>query len=189
MTAKQAFKGVQRELREIGIFHGVLDTIELRVTRVPSWVIAARGWFFDCGVGMLPRFLGWREGVIYLPSNMEYQRDLPQVIRHEFAHAWAWKNPQFFRKPWFRQTFGRAYSGDKWPTIKFRCFEASKYFGTHASAYATTSPSEDFAETFETWMQWRRTLHRFTSRPGLYRKLRAVETAVKNQRKEIYGKK
>jgi hypothetical protein len=187
MTAKKAFKKAQNELKELGIFHGLLDTVELRVTRIPAWVISARGWFYDVGVGTLPSLLGWREGVIYLPYNMEWQRDLLPVIRHEFAHSWAWSNPSFLKRDWFRKTFGRSYFGAKWPKLKLRCFEASKYWLSHASAYATTSPAEDFAETFETYMRWRNTLDRFSGRPAFYRKLRAVETAVKTQRKELHG--
>jgi len=184
MTIKTAFNRVRRELREVGLLDGLLDDIELRVSHVPSWLMLARGWFFDGSPTLLLRLIGWREGIIYLPKNLEGCKDLTSVIRHEFAHAWAWKNPDFFEKPWFQKIFGRYYGGTK-RRLPVRHFEASRWYGTHISLYATTHPSEDWAETFETWMRWRKSLWRFADRPVLYRKLETIETAVKTQKKKL----
>ena len=53
------------------------------------------------------------------------------------------------------------------------------------SDYATTLSREDFAETFMTYLKYRNSLERFKSRTGVYRKLLAVERAVKTARREL----
>ncbi len=53
------------------------------------------------------------------------------------------------------------------------------------SDYAATSACEDFAETFMTYLRHRNSLHKFKSRRGVHRKLRAVEKAVKVARSEL----
>jgi hypothetical protein len=186
----KSLKKVQRELIALGIFHGLLDEIELCVSRIPSWAATASGWFYDCGVGKLAKFMGYREDVIYLAQDTVYRADKLQIIRHEFAHAWAWRNPQFLQKKWFRATFKRSYFGKPWASripwyVRKKAFRSGKYWSTHASAYATYSPAEDFAETFEVFMRHKNNLDRFRARPGFYRKLKAVETAIKNQKKEL----
>jgi len=188
--ASKSLKKVQQELEALGIFHGLLDKIELCVTRIPSWAVAASGWFHDRGVGKFARLMGCRENVIYLAQDTEYRADRLQIIRHEFAHAWAWRNPQFLQKKWFRAAFKRSYFGKPWCSrrrwyVSEETFRSGKYWSTHASAYATYSPAEDFAETFEAFMRHKNNLDRFRTRPGFYRKLKAVEAAVKNQKKEL----
>lgn len=190
MNVQKTFKKVQRELMELGIFHGLLDEVKLCVSRLPAWVATASGWFYDCGVSRLAGLIGWQEGVIYLACDTAHRRDKLQIVRHEFAHAWAWSNPRFLQKKWFRDAFKRSYFGKPWCSnlqwyIRKKDFKKSKYWCTHASAYATYSPAEDFAETFEVFMRHRNNLDRFRPRTGFYKKLKAVETAVKTQRKEL----
>jgi hypothetical protein len=190
VNSQQTFKKVQRELMDLGIFHGLLDEIKLCVSRIPSWAFAGSGWFYDRGVGKLAKLVGLKEGMIYLARDTEQRPDKLQIIRHEFAHAWAWRNPRFLQKKWFIATFKRSYFGKPWRSrwrwyVSEEDFRKGEHWSTHASAYATYSPAEDFAETFEVFMRHKNNLDRFRSRTSFYRKLKAVETAVKNQKKEL----
>jgi hypothetical protein len=124
------------------------------------------------------------------------------TIRHEYAHAWYYLDPSFFRQEWFARTFGAAYSNctsapyDSWRKLikknpdyqagkKRRKTEATKlnyFYGfllqDFITDYATTNASEDFAETFMFYLKYRRSLDRFANRPAVYQKLRMVERAV-----------
>jgi hypothetical protein len=168
--------------------------------------------FFEETTGA-KRFVGYREGVIYLPCDLPTRPFKPggtlaDIIRHEYAHAWRWMNPQLFREPWFEETFGAAYE-DKSPTpfyrwvrtrarsteplliaweeeqIKqfvFETKEGKKQLGRDfATPYAVVSAAEDFADTFMLYLRRHELPDTYAARPGLYRKVLAVEAAVKEQ--------
>jgi hypothetical protein len=150
---------------------------------------------------------GYKPGVIYLPRDLPHQPYKPgltlaDTIRHEYAHAWYYLDPGFFRQEWFSRTFGAAYWNcsaqpyDIWlrqmnrdPDFQAgqqrRCTpdSRSKHFSRQlmshfVTEYAATNASEDFAETFMFFLKYRRSLQRFSSRPTVYKKLRMVERAV-----------
>jgi hypothetical protein len=172
-----AFHVVRCELAELGLLDEgrYLDRIDCVRTPLPSLGDTA-GYVYDEGVSWLERALWFRGGVIYVPFNAPVAPRVPggtlrDILRHEFAHAWAWLDRPFVRRPWFRETFGAPYHGD-WSIQPD--FDPDAF----ASNYACTLPKEDFAETFMLLLRHRRSLDRFAARRGLYRKLRRLERAV-----------
>src|SRR5690606_8536749 len=102
------------------------------------------------------------------PRSRERGYNLTDVIRHEFAHAWAWRDRPFFRRPWFRDAFGAPYDA---PACEpKREYEEDQY----VTYYAAGQAKEDFADTFAVFLRSRRDLGRYRHRRGVYRKLRAV---------------
>jgi hypothetical protein len=181
-----------------------LDAVELCISHEKSGD-GEVGYVFE-RVGHYAKS-GYKPGVIYLPRDLPHRRYQPghtltDTIRHEYAHAWFYLDPGFFRQDWFQRTFGATYSNcaptpyQSWhrqlkkdPEFKVRhqrrqSAEAkSQYFQAKllqhfVSEYATTNASEDFAETFMYFLKYRRSLARFASRAAVYRKIRMVERAV-----------
>jgi hypothetical protein len=183
MTAlERAFDRVRRELAELGLLaDGIyLDRIELARSLVPT-VRGLMGWLYHQQTGPLRRLLGFREGVIYIPINAPVATRTPgatlvDVIRHEFGHAWEWVDRRFFRGRWFRTAFG---------ACQYRRRGDNNAWFDFVSPYAMTSPSEDLAETFMYFLRYRRSLARFTTRLGVYNKLRAVELGVRRKRRQL----
>ncbi len=179
----RAFQRARRELREVGLLEDgrYLDRIDCYQTLLPS-LGGELGYVYDAGVPRLPQLVGFRPGVIYIPINAPDEAFVPggtllDTIRHEYAHAWAWLDPRFIAGAWFREAFGAPYRGS------WRVPPADNP-AEFVSGYATTSPAEDFAETFMTFLRYRRSLGRFRSRRGVHRKLAAVERAVARAAKE-----
>ncbi|XZE36555.1 hypothetical protein SH501x_002134 [Pirellulaceae bacterium SH501] len=201
----RAYNLVRHELAEVGLLaDGVyLDAVELCISNEKSG--GERGYVFERVGHYAAR--GYRPGVIYLPRDLPHVpykpgMTLADTIRHEYAHAWYYLDPSFFRQDWFPRTFGAAYSNctsmpyDTWrkgvkkdPVYqagkKRRKTEAAKvkfFYGYLLSQfitdYATTNASEDFAETFMFFLKYRRSLERFANRPVVYKKLKMVERAV-----------
>lgn len=201
----RAYNQVRNELAHVGLLSdGIyLDTVELCISHEKSG--GERGYVFE-KVGHYAK-RGYRPGVIYLPRDLPHQPYKPgltlmDTIRHEYAHAWYYLDPSFFRQEWFARTFGAAYSNctsapyDSWRKLikknpdyqagkKRRKTEATKlnyFYGfllqDFITDYATTNASEDFAETFMFYLKYRRSLDRFANRPAVYQKLRMVERAV-----------
>lgn len=178
-----AFQRARRELNEVGLLQDgrYLDRIECVQAYLPSlW--GELGYVYDEGVAGLTRLVGFRPGVIYIPFNAPTKAYVPggtllDTIRHEYAHAWAWLDPRFIRGAWFRETFGATYHAT-WREIPE--FDPAQFI----SAYACVAPKEDFAETFMTFLRYRRSLERFRHRRGLHDKLLAVRRAVAIAAKE-----
>lgn len=177
----RAYNKVREELREVGLLveGRYLDDICCR------WHIDPAALFdrecarvYDDEVPGLYSWFGFEPGTIYVfaAAPLEaYVRGgtLVDVVRHEFGHAWAWRDRPFFRRRWFRDTFGANYEAAPWGEPGD--FHPDEY----VSEYATCQAKEDFAETFMVFLRDRRSLSRkHRHRPGLYRKLKAVEAAV-----------
>ncbi len=210
----RAFNQVRGELCEVGLLaDGIyLDQIELAVAILPS-LVGEAGYVYE-ELGWLDGMLGYKEGVIYLPRDLPRTAYVPgetltDVIRHEYGHAWHWLEPEFFEREWFRKAFGAEYD-DPLPTPlvewQEKCHRSRMFqlglgrlksdaaceaylrkclLNDFASEYAATQAREDFADTFLFYLRNRKSLHRFRNRTGFYRKLRAVERAVKTARKEL----
>lgn len=140
----RALHHVRRELATVGLL-GLLDDIDVELALWPSGWWGELGFVYDRGVGGLAALAGFREGAIYVPYNAPIGRargvTLRDVLRHEYAHALAWRRPSFVRGRWFRETFGAGYD-DAWDEDP--AYDAQAF----VSAYATTAAKEDFAETF-----------------------------------------
>lgn len=209
----RAFNKVRDELCQVGLLDEdvYLDQIELNVAILPS--LGEAGYVYE-NIPFTRRLLGYEEGVIYLPSDLPSEAYVPggtltDTIRHEFGHAWHWLEPEFFERDWFARTFGAEYNDADavpffvWKDKLARSRNFQKEFSRlrsdrtrerlvrkyllrdFVSEYAATRPCEDFAETFMICLRNRNSLHRFRSRSGVYRKLRAVERAVRVARKEL----
>ena len=201
-----AWHKVRLELEEVGLLYdageegdGYLDQIELVVSPIPSF--GSAGYIYDSGVSTVHKLVGLEEGVIYLPADTPHVGYMPgntltDVIRHEYAHAWFWLEPEFFDAPWFREAFGGRYTDKQKPIEAWR--DANSFDHDDAPAnwhrefrkefvsdYAATRIYEDFAESFMHFLRYRRNLDRFKSRPGVYRKLKSIESAVRRARYEL----
>lgn len=198
----RAYNKVRHELAEVGLLaDGVyLDAVELCISHEKSGD-GEVGYVFE-RVGHYAK-RGYKPGVIYLPRDLPHRPYKPgftltDTIRHEYAHAWFYLDPGFFRQEWFSRTFGAAYANcapvpyHSWQKQmkKDPAFQAhsnheaqERHFNRYllnyfVSEYATTNASEDFAETFMFFLKYRRSLHRFKNRSEVYRKIRMVERAV-----------
>jgi hypothetical protein len=191
---------------------GYLHQIRLEVAWLPA-MRGELGYVYE-GTDWQSQLAGYEEGVIYLPSNRANRAYVPggglaDVIRHEYAHTWHWLEPEFFETGWFEQAFGGHYNlnnnrpyVDWWNALvddeqfqqkyerkrtlqgKVKLLEQA-CAGEFVTWYAATQPCEDFAETFRTYLRFRKNLDRFRSRTGVYRKLKAVEHSVGQARKEL----
>lgn len=209
----RSFNKVRDELEEVGLLaDGVyLDEIELMVAVLPSFGEA--GYVFDENVPWYLSLLGFEPGVIYLPSDVPSEAYVPgstltDVIRHEFAHAWHWLDPRFFKEKWFIETFGGRYIDDDCPRDRWAdsirsnrstlnqfsacrgereraALERRLFDREFVSEYAASQICEDFAETFMVYLRNRRSFSRFRFRPGVFRKLNALENAVNTTRARL----
>lgn len=212
----RAWAEVRDELCEVGLLDdGVfLDSIELEVEAIASRDGFVGVFFEDPGTAR--RFVGYRPGVIYLPCDLPKRPFKPggtlaDIIRHEYAHAWRWLNPELFREPWFAETFGADYD-DKSPAPFFRWLDIfsdqpvlirawaqqrmarylldtqegrRKLARDFATPYAVVNASEDFADTFMLYLRKHESPDAYASRPGVHRKVLAVEAAVKRQAQQL----
>jgi hypothetical protein len=179
----QSFSKVRNELLEVGLLdNGVyLDEIELHVTILPS-ILGEAGYVYE-KCHPLSKLLQYKEGVIYLPSDLPSEAYVPggtltDVIRHEYGHCWHWLEPDYFDRPWFRKSFGNEYDDPN-------KLHSGNPHDDFVSEYAMTNSAEDFCETFMMYLRYRNSLGRFTNRPGVHRKIRAVEKAVRVARVKL----
>lgn len=190
---------------------GYLEQIELNVALLPS--MGEAGYVFE-RLPWIGAIVGFREGVIYLPADLPRNAYVPggtltDVIRHEYAHCWHWLEPEFFETGWFAKTFGGRYEEDGYSPLDLwsndrtmdRAFVAQtkacrnerelsallrrSFSNDFVSEYAATHFCEDFAETFMTFLRYRKCLDKFKGRTGVFRKLKAVEKAVAKARLEL----
>src|SRR5690606_16613183 len=164
LQLSRAYNHVRDELREVGLLVDgrYLDEIECSTCWVPNrkfWEPSKHGGFFyDEGVDPLNGWAGFRAGTIYVnelaPRSRERGHTLTDIVRHEFGHAWAWRDGPFFRRPWFRDAFGAPYDAPEWEPK--REYAAADY----VSDYAAGQAKEDFAETFMVFLRDRRELGR-----------------------------
>lgn len=208
----RAYNHVRHELAEVGLLADglYLDVVELIISGDKS--VGERGYVFE-QVGHYAKW-GYRPGVIYLPRDLPHQPRKPgltlcDTIRHEYAHAWYFHDPSFFRGEWFARAFGASYTNcnptpytqwrkelkrnPEYLAGKKRCKSAKgqlNFFygyllGEFITDYASTNASEDFAETFMFYLKYRRSLSRFKNRPAVYRKIRSVERAVSQASRRV----
>lgn len=177
---ERAYNRVRDELREVRLLVDgrYLDDIECYSHLDPLALIGREcARVYDEGVNWLAGAVGFQPGHIYVFTAAPLEAYVPggtlvDVIRHEFAHSWAWRDQPFFRRPWFRSAFGARY--DEGPWDEPDPFDSREYVST----YATCQAKEDFAETFMVFLRDRRNLSKYRRRPGVYAKLQAVEAAV-----------
>jgi len=195
----KAYNWVRNELCEVGLLADgqYLDHIQVYSTsRFIGKIARADGWVWDDAISRPYRWFGFEEGAIYIPASIQLHGYpyLLDTVRHEFAHAWKWTDPEFFEEPWFERHFGGPYSADyskSGQVILKDCEAFEERFSelgmdrNFASPYAATCPSEDFAETFRVFLAHRKSTPKWPNRPGFRRKVEAVRQAVRHKSREL----
>ena len=143
-----AFNKVRKELEKLGLLldGSPLDNVECYHER---FSLGGLSGFRGC-MG----FYDFKDRNIHVPAlypagllPMWYgERQMLDVLRHEFGHALADRYAKFFRGGIFKTAFGASY-GEK------KVFDGEDWEGEYVSKYATTATQEDFAETFMLYMK------------------------------------
>ncbi|MFM2296608.1 MAG: putative zinc-binding metallo-peptidase [Verrucomicrobiota bacterium] len=117
---------------------------------------------------------GWfqPDGHIYIPAVTGaqlsdfisgYHTRITDVLRHEWAHALADRHPKWVSGRRFRSAFGGSYESTD-PVWEY-------HQDIHLTHYASTSPCEDFAETFHYYLRHKGRLpQRLQAKPEIARK-------------------
>jgi hypothetical protein len=132
-----AYNRVRRDLCDVGLLaEGVyLDEIQLySINKWASWAAlfgSSEGFVYDRGIGFYASLFGFEEGAIYIPSNVPSNGRpyLDDIIRHEYAHAWTWLDPEFLAESWFSDAFGGKYDSEGCPVGQklFKLLNNAKY--------------------------------------------------------------
>lgn len=125
---------VSAELRSMGAYTPVTLTI--------APIAPAQGYYIDC-LGIVIPWVSLNRTVRTIP--------VASVLRHEYGHAWAWKNDKLVNSRTFSKAFGDIHDGDTIWEYDPECF---------VTQYAATSPCEDWAETFMMFIEHRGKLPR-----------------------------
>jgi hypothetical protein len=102
------------------------------------------------------------------------------LVAHELGHSFLFHHWRWTRSPRFRRVFGevdKAYRVDEDTPVYFDRRRVAYAPVAHVSAYASTHPLEDFAETFRIYLTRRRRLRELFAELG--RKRKAVKVFEK----------
>lgn len=101
------------------------------------------------------------------------ERQLLDVLRHEFGHVLADKYRKFFRGGIFKEAFGKSYG-------TWKVFDGDDWSAEHVSSYATTDTREDFAETFMLYMKYKGKMPaRFRGKRAIVKKWKTVGRIIR----------
>lgn len=161
---EKAFNKVRGELQNMDLlFEGSrLDKVDCYHERFSAGALYAF-------VGVMG-FYDFRDQNIHIPAvypaglfpRWYEERDIKDVLRHEFGHALADRYRKFFRSGIFKAAFGASY-GEK------KVFDGGDWTAEYVTEYASTMTQEDFAETFMLYMKYKGKM------PARYRGKRAIE--------------
>ena len=100
-------------------------------------------------------------------------REMRDVIRHEFGHALADKYRKIFRGGIFKEAFGKSYG-------TWQVFDGDDCLDEYVSDYATTNTREDFAETFMLYMKYKGKMPaRFRGKRAIVKKWKTVGRIIR----------
>ena len=168
------------ELSDLGLLTQQLYAVDVVTQPIDlAWLAAGYEGCYVEDPGRLGRALGWAPRTIYFPRTTFLQlaralrgqrrkcSSMRDTLRHEYGHAFAVEHPALIRRSAkFARVFGGRYddamSQDDYSDEDF------------VTEYAATNPSEDFAETFMTYVRRRGRIDGYGGRPGVTRKLRFV---------------
>lgn len=172
------FNKVRKELTGMGLLYdrSALDDVDCIYE-----VLSKDGFAAFVGAMGLYRFISDGDGNIHipalyfaglLPSRYE-DRQILDVIRHEFGHALADRYERHFRGSPFRPAFGANYGETK-------VFKRVSWEDRYVTEYATDSTQEDFAETFMLFMKYKGKLPaRYRGKCAIEKKWDAVRQIIK----------
>lgn len=134
----RANQQVTGEMERLGLWYPRLD--DVTVWLVPA-SLTCYGWFREDNDIYIPALTGAQISDLILG----YHTRLTDVLRHEWGHALADRNPSLVQNKSFRNAFGDDY----------HCMGAVDDYSParHLTAYAATMPCEDFAETFHFYLR------------------------------------
>jgi hypothetical protein len=142
---------VQNELYANGLWYegSPLTEIEIYFCSIPR--IFLKGFFMH-ETSKWDSFMGYKDGKLYIPKlslahldNSKYS-SIRDVVRHEYAHAFAHQYFVLIQKKAFEIAFGGDYN-----SAYKKEMPADAYFTKYAMEY----PREDFAETFMLYLKWK----------------------------------
>lgn len=149
---------VQKQLANLGLWEesGRLRKVDVYWCPIPQLLVPDALGFYLNTSGLVWRGLGYRAGHIYIPRWVlaqvwkQERGSLRAILRHEYGHALAFAYPTLIRRSRkFAEAFGaphdEGHDGGMWEEHGDAAF---------VSNYAQTSPSEDFAETFELFVRY-----------------------------------
>lgn len=187
-TVVRAYAHVFKELSAVGLMTQALCEVPVVVQAfdIGPFVLAYEGLYVEePGLGGL---LGFSARTIYVP-RLSLSRliasvrggvasSMRDILRHELGHAFAVEHPGLVRRSTaFTRAFGARYD-DHVAQDEEDC----------VSAYAASSPAEDFAETFMTYVRVGGDITRFKKGgPAVHRKLRFVAALANEVRRRRLG--
>lgn len=182
ITHKQtitASNSVQDELYSIGLWYEESRLLEVEVFWCPLPQITmydALG-FFTHGTSTMDRLLGYESGHIYIPAFVlshffwQSRGSLRDVIRHEYAHAFAHHHPMLIIKSKeFESVFGGNYYSEEPSEMEDEAY---------LTEYAKTILMEDFAETFMIYVKRKGVLPNRIKNKKLRRKWKFIAKIIK----------
>jgi hypothetical protein len=171
----RAIYDAQNDLYRVGLWYEGAPLTEVEIYMCPLPRLQVRGLFYH-GENAWSKLAGYYEGKMYIPSislahlaNTQYD-SLRDVIRHEYAHAFAHHYPQLIFKTEFSKVFGGSYNYEK---------PSKMHPDAYASEYAKTIPMEDFAETFMIYLKRKGKMPKLYTHKKLIAKWRFVDKVIK----------
>jgi hypothetical protein len=145
----RAIYDAQNDLYSLGLWYEGAPLTEVEIYLCPLPRLMVRGVFYH-GENAWSKMVGYYEGKMYIPrislahlANTQYD-SLRDVIRHEYAHAFAHHYPQLIFKTEFSKVFGGSYNYAN---------PSKMHPDAYVSEYAKTIPMEDFAETYMIYLK------------------------------------
>ena len=170
---------VQTELAGMGLWNERSRLLKTEVfwCRFPQITAPAALGFFLHGSNVWDSLIGYEDGHIYIPQWVllhgpwQNRGSLRNLVRHEYGHALAHEYPQLIqRSARFVDVFGGRYYDGDFP---------DDWDSDFVSDYASTSPCEDFAETFALYLQKGGILPDGFDYPGIRRKWKFIRDAAR----------
>lgn len=175
----RAIYDAQNDLYRLGLWYDGAPLSEVEIYLCPLPRLQVRGLFYH-GENAWSKLAGYYEGKMYIPrislahlGNTQYD-SLRDVIRHEYAHAFAHHYPKLIFKTEFSKVFGGSYYYEKPSKMRPDAF---------VSEYAKTIPMEDFAETFMTYLKRKGKMPKSFTNKKLIAKWIFVERIIKKASK------
>jgi hypothetical protein len=171
----RALYKVQNELYINGLWNegSPLTEVEIIIDSMPTLFNLG---IFTHAVSKYKHYMGYKEGIIYITKfsigyleNSKYS-SVRDLVRHEYAHAFAEKYDHLIRKKLFEITFG-----DRYYSAKMNKMSDDAYF----TEYAKENSMEDFAETFMLYLKWKGKLPKKFTNKQLIKKWNYVENVLK----------
>lgn len=168
---------VTRELDVLGLWDEAISQTETYLT------LAGRAYGYQkynsSGEILIPSISLARLGEKLMKEKRVALRD---ILRHEFAHAYAHVHPQFVKSREFKAVFGGPHELD-------RSLEQEYNPARHVTEYAASMPMEDFAEVFMFYVKHKGVCPRRFEHPEILRKWEFVESLPAKARKAPLAKK